>query len=128
MMKRLLTAFCILLTGVSMLLAGCTKKEDVEKGEPVDFTVVSREEVPEELAEILTMNKEKEIMLSYKLEDHYYLIRGYGRQESGGYSITVNGLWLKEDGIHMETVLVGPSSGEEIPKEPSYPYVESGYF
>lgn len=123
MVKRLVTTICILLIGSSVLLWGCTGKEDTTEGTPLDFTVVSDGEIPEELKGILEMNKESEMMLSYKLEDYYYLVRGYGEQDSGGYSITVNGVWQKEDGIHMETGLIGPSSGEDIPKEHSYPYV-----
>ena len=121
--NRILTTFCMLLIGSCILLGGCTGKEEQAEGETLDFTVVSAGEIPEELAGILEMNKESEMMLSYKLEDYYYLVRGYGEQESGGYSITVNGVWLKEDGIHMETGLIGPSTGENIPKELSYPYI-----
>ena len=69
---RLLTAFCILVTGASLLLGGCAGKDEKMQGTPVDFTVVSDEEVPEELQEILNLNKESEMMLSYKLEDYYY--------------------------------------------------------
>ena len=46
---RLLTAFCILVTGASLLLGGCTGKDEKMQGTSVDFTVVSDEEVPEEL-------------------------------------------------------------------------------
>lgn len=105
-------------------MAGCALSEGAdESGESLEFTVVGAEEIPEQLKSILEANKESEMMMSYKIEDYFYLIRGYGKQDTGGYSITVNSVSLKEDGIHLSTSLLGPPSGEEIPKEPSCPYV-----
>ena len=123
-LKHFITSLCILLVGAGFLITGCgldTTKEDV--GQSVEFTVVSPEEIPKELAGILDANKESEMMLSYRIEDYFYLIRGYGKQDTGGYSITVNHVVLKDDGIHVNTRLLGPAAGEEIPKEPSCPYV-----
>ena len=122
-MKKLITFFSLLLVSSCLLLWGCTAETGSEEGTSLDFTVVSQEEIPEELKGILETNKESELMLSYKIQDYFYLVRGYGKQDSSGYSITVNGVTLMEDGIHMDTSLIGPSSGEEIPKEPSCPYV-----
>lgn len=121
-MKKLMVFFSLLLVCSCILLWGCTAETESE-GTALDFTVVCQEEIPEELKGILETNKESEMMLSYKLQDYFYLVRGYGKQDSGGYSIQVNGVTLREDGIHMDTSLLGPSSGEEIPKTPSCPYV-----
>ena len=92
-------------------------------GEPLDFTVVPAEDVPDELKTILEANKESEMMISYRIGDYLYIIRGYGKQETGGCSIAVDQLILAEDGIHFSSTLMGPDAGEEIPKEPSCPYV-----
>ena len=115
-MKKWLTWLFTLSLGLTLLLAGCTLTEKKEiTGEPLDFTVVPAEDVPDELKTILEANKESEMMISYRI--------GYGKQETGGCSIAVDQLILAEDGIHFSSTLMGPDAGGEIPKEPSCPYV-----
>lgn len=105
-------------------LGGCSLNTDTkEKGEPLEFTVLSQEEIPKELEEILETKKQEEMMMSYQLDGWLYFVRGYGKQESGGYSIAVNGVFLSGDQIHVDTTLIGPSTESEKSKEPSYPYV-----
>ena len=123
-MKKWLTWLFTLSLGLTLLLAGCTLTEKKEiTGEPLDFTVVPAEDVPDELKTILEANKESEMMISYRIGDYLYIIRGYGKQETGGCSIAVDQLILAEDGIHFSSTLMGPDAGEEIPKEPSCPDV-----
>ena len=123
-MKKWFLWLFTLFLGAALLMAGCALDQgEDEAGESLEFTVVSPDEIPEELKSILENNKETEMMLSYQIEGYFYLVRGYGKQETGGYSITVNSLSLKEDGIHLSTSLLGPPAGEEIPKESSCPFV-----
>ena len=101
-MKKWLTWLFTLSLGLTLLLAGCTLTEKKEiTGEPLDFTVVPAEDVPDELKTILEANKESEMMISYRIGDYLYIIRGYGKQETGGCSIAVDQLILAEDGIHF---------------------------
>ena len=84
-MKKWLTWLFTLSLGLTLLLAGCTLTEKKEiTGEPLDFTVVPAEDVPDELKTILEANKESEMMISYRIGDYLYIIRGYGKQETGG--------------------------------------------
>ena len=49
-----------------------------------DFTVVPAEDVPDELKTILEAKfREPEMMISYRIGDYLYIIRGYGKQETG---------------------------------------------
>ncbi|MEW4412605.1 protease complex subunit PrcB family protein [Clostridium sp. AN503] len=48
---------------------------------------------------------------------------GYGEQPTGGYSISVNELYLTENSIVIDTELKGPEKGEEVGVEKSYPYI-----
>lgn len=90
-MKKWLTWLFTLSLGLTLLLAGCTLTEKKEiTGEPLDFTVVPAEDVPDELKTILEANKESEMMISYRIGDYLYIIRGYGKQETGGCSIAVD--------------------------------------
>ena len=102
---------------LTLFLAGWTpvEKKKIE-GEALDFTVVPAEDVPDELKTILEANKETEMMISYRIGDYLYIVRGYGRQETGGCSIAVDQVVLAEDGIHFSSTLMGPDTGEEIPK------------
>lgn len=83
-MKKWLTWLFTLSLGLTLLLAGCTLTEKKEiTGEPLDFTVVPAEDVPDELKTILEANKESEMMISYRIGDYLYIIRGYGSRRPG---------------------------------------------
>ena len=90
-MKRILT-----IVGLTVLLLpvlfGCGKKEDDRSGRSeVDFEVVPKEELPAPLAEAVEENKKDEIRMTYMDGEDLYLVRGYGEQATGGYSISVLG-------------------------------------
>ena len=84
-MKKWLIRLFTLSLALSLFLAGCVRTEEKEvTGEKLDFTVVPPEEIPEELKSILDANKESEMMISYRIGEYLYIIRGYGKQETGG--------------------------------------------
>ena len=47
---------------------------------------------------------------------------GYGKQETGGYSIVVEDLYLTEEAIYVSTGLLGPDPGQKGTRE-SYPVI-----
>ena len=114
-MKHILSILFIL-TAVVGLLTSCQQTDGEIQGEPL-------EEIPSELLEVIQTHKQNEIKMSYKLEDSYYIIRGYGQQKTGGYSISVNACVLAEDGIHVDFSLLGPQTDEAIANEPSFPCI-----
>lgn len=79
-------------------------------------------ELPKELYDILEEKKTESFKLTYEEDDRLYLCVGYGQQESGGYSIAVNDLYLTENAIYFDTSLIGPGP-EEAKGEVSYPYL-----
>ena len=109
--------FMIFLTGCEVKRVADTKKDEVE------FTVVEDGDIPAELKEIINANKKDEIKMSYEDGGYMYVIRGYGEQKSGGYSIAVNELYMAKDGLHVNTSLLGPPPDKKLSKEPSYPYL-----
>lgn len=121
-MKKYVLYGCILC--LALFLTGCELKqvEDTEK-EPVEFTVVEVEDIPEELLEIIGENKQGEIKMSFEDGGYTYIIRGYGQQKTGGYSISVNSVYIAGDSIHIDTSLIGPPQDKKIMEEPSYPYI-----
>ena len=48
---------------------------------------------------------------------------GYGKQATGGYSIKVKEVYLTEDAVCVDTILIGPNENDLVLKAPSYPYV-----
>ena len=76
---------------------------------------------PEKVKELINENKEKEFQMTYQDQGYLYLLKGYGKQETGGYSIQIEDLSLWENAIHIKTVLMGPEDEEELTDEPSYP-------
>ncbi len=114
----------LVLTVLCMCLFGCgVKEEPAEKVRDLDFTVVATENIPEELLSVLEEKKAESFYQAYSDGDFMYLCVGYGQQETGGYSITVDELYLTEESVCMGTTLVGPEAAEKIAETPSYPYV-----
>ena len=119
-MKRYV--WIILAIGLLIALTGCGASHTQEREEsPVEFTVVGIRDVPVELTDIIEENKKNEIRMTYTDEESLYLVRGYGEQKTGGYSIAVKSCTEDEETIWLDTQLLGPKNQEEISKDPSYP-------
>ena len=58
--------------------------------------------------ELIEENKTKEFQLTYQEQGNLYLIKGYGEQKTGGYSIRIEDVSLWENAIHVQTMLIGP--------------------
>lgn len=109
---------------LALLLCGCGRSEDAtDERTEVDFTVVAPDKLPPELQTIIEENKKEEMRLTYEDGAELYLIRGYGEQKTGGYSIAVSGCAEDENGVWFDTRLIGPPDVQTGGKEPSYPYI-----
>ena len=67
--------------------------------------------------------KQDAFKLTYSDDQSLYIVSGYGVQETGGYSITVEQLYLSENTIVFDTELMGPAKGETGNSGPSCPYI-----
>ena len=115
---------CLLLTGCLLLLSGCAVlSEEKIKLRDLEFTVLSEDKIPEELMSILEEKKSKTFQITYSDNEFLYICIGYGEQETGGYSIAVNELYLTETNICVNTSLLGPEASNKGNKTPSYPYI-----
>lgn len=108
---------------LAVLCAGCGEKKDGEARQKLEFTVVDEGRLPEELRKTLEEKKEESFKLTYADGGYMYLCVGYGKQESGGYSIAVKDLYATETEICLDTDLIGPKEAEDKSPEPSYPYL-----
>ncbi len=115
-------AGCIL--GLSLCLAACGSSVSANaQKEELEFTVVSEERLPGELLEIVESKKESAFKVTYADEGYLYVCVGYGKQDSGGYSVTVNDLYETENAVYVNTNLLGPKAGSTPGNSPSYPYI-----
>ncbi len=125
-MKRIssIFTFTVSLLVFIMGLAGCgLQKTGTEKIRDLDYTVVAEREIPEELQNEIAQRYTEDFKMTYMLDDSLYIVRGYGMQETGGYSIQVENLYLAENAIYFEADLIGPDGTTEVEKAVSYPYI-----
>lgn len=117
-------ALAILLAAMLFALTGCTRlSEEKIKLRDLDFTVLSEEKIPEELKELLEEKKGSPFQITYADKENLYICVGYGQQETGGYSIAVEELYLTDSNICVATSLLGPDGTEQGEKTPSWPYI-----
>lgn len=97
-------------------------KVEEESAKPIEYTIVNEDDIPDGARELIRERKEHIFYLTYQSGDDLYLIKGYGQQMTGGYSIQIKSLKASSSGIFLKTCLFGP---EEAPQysEPSYPYI-----
>lgn len=118
---RILAAGTVLIL-LTLTACSSSKKSAPERTELV-YTVEDIRNLPQELQNIIEEHKKQEIRLSYTDGPELYLIRGYGEQQTGGYSIAIRECSEDEQSILLDTMLIGPHNPEEMKEEPSYPYV-----
>lgn len=116
----------VCLTGFLLLfmLTGCVSRpQKTEKLRDLEFTVMSKEDVPEEFQEQILQNQDMPFRLTYTDQGRLYIAEGYGAQLKTGYSVEVEGLYETSNAIYFHTNLLGPEKGEETKEATTFPYV-----
>lgn len=122
--KAVLWALLIAWVFLVRCLSGCSADGDAnDKVRDLEFTVVGDGEVPEELMATIEEKKANPFKLTYSDGQNLYIVNGYGEQPGGGFSITVDELYLTDNAVVIDTDLKGPEKGEGAGDEKSYPYV-----
>ena len=123
--KKLIKSITV---AIVLLLSGCgiaTVKE--QKIQDVPYDIVGKDEVPKELKQEIEASKKTEMWLSYadrqKGKGDLYIIRGYGQQDTAGYSIEVNSCYETENTIVIRTTLLGPQKEKRVHKKQTCPYI-----
>ena len=117
-MKRIKMFLTVI--AVTTLLSGCSfgTIEEQKTGDVI-YEIVKKEEIKEA--------GKKEMWISYadtgKEETYLYVVRGYGTQQTTGYSIEVNACYETVDTVVIRTTLQGPEKKEKIHKKKTYPYI-----
>ncbi len=105
-------------------LSGCSGSSgESAKVRDLEFSVVGEGEVPADLLSTIQTKQADPFKLTYSDDQNLYIVVGYGQQTGGGYSISVNSLYLTDNSIVIDTELKGPESGEEAGTGTSSPYI-----
>lgn len=113
-----------LCTVCGCVMCGCTvEKTSRTKIADLTYTIVEDADIPEELLAKIEEKKAADFKMTHEMNGELYIIRGYGEQETGGYSIRIKECYLTSNAIMFDTELVGPRKGESTSASPSYPYI-----
>lgn len=124
-MRRFRIIVLLLTTMITAIgITGCkSENTDIKKLKDLEFTVVEDADLPGELKEIIDEKKEEPFKLSYSNKDNLYIVVGYGKQSSGGFSVAVEELYLTSNAVYIDTNLIGPSKDDVVTQGVTYPYV-----
>lgn len=101
---------------------GCGKTDS--KNQFNGFTVISINDVPEELKSEIKQRYKSPFELTYPTgKSDLYLVKGYGRQDSPGYNISVEDIYYSDAGLVVDTNLSEPEGNDYLSATPTYPYI-----
>lgn len=121
-MKKFILAILCITMCVSFL--GCSvEKLSTEKLKDIDFTVLDKDNIPEEFLADIKEKEETPLKLTYVDQGALYIAVGYGEQATSGYSIEVKELYETKNAIYIHTNLIGPAKEEKILERKTYPYI-----
>lgn len=107
-----------------ILTTGCQKETgSAERGKDQDYTVVAVRDCPEDFLKELEEKKINPFQMTYMDGEYLYIALGYGEQPTGGFSITVHGLYETGDKLCLATELLGPGKDEVVKEKASYPFI-----
>lgn len=113
------------LLALGMQMQGCKFKiigEEQERRE-VEFVIVSEECISKELQTLIETRKEEVMKFTYVDGENRYIVIGYGKQSTGGYSIYIKDMYATENALYVDTCLLGPKKGSRPKEAPSYPVI-----
>ncbi len=118
---------CFLVVGLLLGMFGCQGEEQQERtyANMTDLTyeIVSGSDVPHKVNEKIFKEKEKGFGFTYRDGEIMYIAFGFGRQNTGGFSIQMAAAKENEREILVEAKLIAPGPEEVVSTSPSYPYM-----
>lgn len=124
--RTIVRKIAVLLVGVYIMcmLSSCSMLSDERiKLRDLEFTILSEDTITEEMLQIVEERKAEPFKLTYSDNENLYIMIGYGEQETGGYSIAVEDLYLTDNAIYVSTSLIGPEPSDKSNPTKSYPYI-----
>ena len=122
-MKKRIGWLMLLAAMCTAIWVGCGISEKKEGTyQEVAYTVVKSGEIPEEVKKLIADQQEKAFQMVYKSDGYLYVMRGYGRQKTGGYSIRILDVGTCGERLLVRSELIGPQTKEEQKGDGSCPY------
>lgn len=113
----------IVVFAILLIACGCTViKSDNEKKKDVDYTITYYNQVPDEVKKIIDEKKAEKFSAVFSDPENTYILIGFGRKESDGYSISLDEIYESDTDIFVKTTFKGPEEVAKI-KEETYPYI-----
>ncbi len=107
-----------------ILVTGCSvERTDPIKIEDISYTILEESQIPEELLAVIEEKKAQRFQVTFDTGKERYIAVGYGTQATGGYSISVEELYLSTNAIYLNTNLIGPLKGEPVTEAETFPYL-----
>ncbi len=122
-MQRKKVIFSVVLFIFVIGFAGCNLFERESDERTIDYTVISENDVPDELKAQIESGKSGVMKFTYTDDEYLYIVKGYGTQKYGGYSIKMVQFYAKDKALYFETELIEPEEGEKVSKENSEPFI-----
>lgn len=121
---RRLWAVILTLLCCFFLFSGCDKISGAEeKLSDLEFTVVPNDDVQADIQTLIEEKKANPFQMTYSDGSYKYIVVGYGKQPTGGYSIQVDEVYDTENNICVKTTLLGPESQDSAVGAESFPYI-----
>lgn len=95
----------VLLFSLAFVVMGCNQKKEDGAKKDIEFTVCSRENLPEELLSIIEEKKEKMCKFTYTNGSFMYIVVCYGEKERENLNVVVNDLFMTSNAIYIDTTL-----------------------
>ena len=116
-LKLCVCILCVCLTSCSF------KTKDEKKIKDLDFEVIEQENIPEELKKMIDERKGDEFDTTFEENEDLYIVKGYGKVSTGGYSVCVKELYEGEKNTYVKFCLIGPSKEEKVIQKQDTPYI-----
>lgn len=113
----------MLIDGIKSVLAKAKGADQYNFKNSIDYSIVQIADVPKEFLKEIEEKRVNAFQMTYMDGEYLYIALGYGKMVTGGFSITVHGLYESGDKLCFETELMKPNKDEVVKEEPSYPFI-----
>ena len=122
--KNIRIVCAIVFFSIIIQLTGCSGNY-INDNEAItlDYTVIEETQIPEEFLNQIMEKKAESFELTYRDNEYLYIAKGYGEQETSGYSVAVTNLTTEHAVVYFESKLLEPQENENVNHNSSFPYV-----
>lgn len=87
---------------------------------PLDYDIIT-DPLPESVYTLVQKNRTKAGVYSISENGYRYIVVAGGEKPTGGYTLSVDGMWETKGAVYVRTTLHVPAPGEMVPQLITYP-------